>query len=359
MFKAKPTLSVGVIVGLAAGLAACGSSSSSSTNAGAASTTSGPAGAPSGGSGLVIYGNPPPSQFKPLIDAFSKAHPGISVSYSNVEDNVSFSKYRAEHAQGARTADIIIASTPAQWNNNKDIALNWTPTDASAYPSFLEQYPGVLVFSPDPAVSVYSKPKLPTNLVPTTFAQLQSDLHQHPDLFNKKLATYTVDNQFGYSAFWGLAHQKGWSVLNALGPVTKPQPDGTAIVQQLTSGASNYGYFESGLVRGALTGAVAQVVGWTYMRDFTPLIPRGVAITKGAANPTAAKTFLDWVYSAAGQQVACAAGFTAFRTGVNCPNSMAAIDQAVGPANVYLVPLRSSIAQDQTAFSQRWHQNFG
>jgi iron(III) transport system substrate-binding protein len=307
----------------------------------------------------VIYGNPPPAQFKPVLDAFAKTYPSIKVSYSDQDDNVSFAKYRAEHAQGARTADIIIASSPLQWDNNRDIALNWTPTDAAAYPSFLRQFPGVLIFSPDPAVSVYSKPKLPADRVPATFAQLESDLKQHPDLFNKKIATYTVDNQFGYSAFWGLAQKQGWSVLNTLGPASKPQADGTAIVQQLASGASNYGFFESGLVRGGLTGAVGQVVGWTYMRDFTPLIPRGVAITKGAANPTAAKTFLNWVYSAPGQQVLCATGFTAFRTGVSCPNSLAAVDQAVGPANVFLVPFHSTIAQDHTAFVKRWHQVFG
>jgi iron(III) transport system substrate-binding protein len=362
MLKPKPTLRVGVIVGIVVALAGCGSSSSS-TSGGAASSTSAPSGstggAASGGNELVIYGNPPPAQFKPVLDAFGKAYPSIKVSYSDQDDNVSFAKYRAEHAQGARTADIVIASSPRQWDNNRDIALNWTPTDASAYPSFLTQFPGVLIFSPDPAVSVYSKAKLPAGRVPATFAQLQSDLKQYPDLFNKKIVTYTVDNQFGYSAFWGLAHKQGWSVLNSLGPASKPQADGTAIVQQLASGGSNYGFFESGLVRGSLTGAVGQVVGWQYMKDFTPLIPRGVAITKGGANPTAAKTFLNWAYSAPGQQVLCAAGFTAFRTGVSCPNSLAAVDQAVGSANVFLVPFHSTIAQDQPAFVKHWHQVFG
>jgi iron(III) transport system substrate-binding protein len=311
------------------------------------------------GNGLVIYGNTPPAQFKPVLDGFAKAYPSVKVSYSPQDDNVSFSKYRAEHSQGARTADIIVASSPLQWDNNRDIALNWTPPEAAAYPSFLTQFSGVFVLSPDPAVSVYSKAKLPANRVPATFAQLTSDVKQYPGLFNKKIATYTADNQFGYSAFWGLAQKQGWSVLNALGPASKPQADGTAIVQQLASGASNYGFFESGLVRGALTGAVGQVVGWQYMRDFTPLIPRGVAITKGGANPTAAKTFLTWAYSAPGQQVMCAAGFTAFRHGVSCPNSLAAVDQAVGTGNVFLVPFHSTIAQDQTPFVKRWHQVFG
>jgi iron(III) transport system substrate-binding protein len=362
MLKPMPTLRIGVIVGLVAALAGCGSSGSS-TSGGVPSSGSAPPGstgvAASGGTGLAIYGNPPPAQFKPVLDAFAKAYPRIKVSYSDQDDNVSFAKYRAEHAQGARTADIIIASSPLQWDNNRDIALNWMPADAAAYPSFLRQFPGVFVFSPDPAVSIYSKAKLPNNGVPTSFAQLERDVKQYPGLFNKKIATYTADNQFGYSAFWGLAQKRGWSVLNGLGPASKPQADGTAIVQQLATGASNYGFFESGLVRGALTGAVGRVVGWQYMRDFTPLIPRGAAITKGAANPTAAKTFLNWVYSAPGQQVLCAAGFTAFRSGVSCPNSLASIERAVGTANVFLVPFHSTIAQDQTPFVKRWHQVFG
>ena len=365
MLKRKPMLRIGMIVGLVAVLAGCGSSSSTSGGGATGSSSAGNSassvstGGGGGGNSLVIYGNPPAAQFKPLLDAFAKSYPNIKVSYSDQDDNVSFAKYRAEHAQGARTADIIIASSPTQWDNNRDIALNWAPTDTAAFPSFLKQFPGVLVFSPDPAVSVYSKAKLPANRTPSTFAQLQSDVKQYPALFHQKIATYTADNQFGYSAFWGLAQKKGWSVLDALGPASKPQADGTAIVQQLATGASNYGYFESGLVRGALTGAVGQVVGWEYMRDFTPLIPRGVAITKGSANPTAAKTFLNWVYSAPGQEVLCAAGFTAFRTGVSCPDSLAAVDRAVGSANVYLVPFHSTIAQDQPAFVQRWHQVFG
>jgi iron(III) transport system substrate-binding protein len=310
---------------------------------------------------LVIYGNTPPPQFKPVLDAFAKAYPSIKVSYSAQEDNVGFSKYRAEHAQGARTADIIIASSPLQWNNNRDIALScWTPNDVAAYPSFLKQFPGVFILSPDPAVSVYSKAKLPANRVPTSFAQLESYVKRYPGLFNKKIATYSVSNQFGYSAFWGLGQERGgWSVMNVLAPASKPQADGTAIIQQLASGASNYAFFESGLVRTAFTGALGKIIGWTYMRDFTPLIPRGVAITKGAGNPTAAKTFLDWAYSSTGQQVLCTAGFTAFRSGVTCPNSLASIDQAVGSANVFLVPFHSTIAQDQTVFVKRWHQVFG
>jgi iron(III) transport system substrate-binding protein len=362
MFKPKPALRVGVMVGLVAALAGCGRSSSTSSGSAATSSAgSGTSSAPpsGGGSGeLLLYSNSGKTYIQPVLDAFAKAYPNIKLSYTDVEDPVAFAKYRAEHAQGARTADIIIASSPSLWDQNKDIALPWTPTDASAYPGFLQQFPGVFILSPDPAVSIYSKVKLPANQVPNTFAALQTNLKQHPDLYNNKIVTYTADNFFGYSAFWGLVKKQGWSPLNVLGPATKAQPDGVVMGQQLGTGAANYGFFESGVIRGALTPTQKQLIGWQYMRDFTPLIPRGVAITKGAANPTAAKTFLNWVYSVPGQQVLCSTGFTAFRTGVSCPNSLAAVQQAVGAANVFLVPFHSTIAQDHTAFLNRWHQVF-
>jgi iron(III) transport system substrate-binding protein len=340
-------------VGLAAAIAVAMAGISS----GQARTTRPPATAATGNQ-LVIYGNPPGAQFKPVLDAFGRAYPGIQVKYSDQDDNVSFSKYRAEHAQHARTADIIIASSPMNWKNNRGIALPWKPKDAGAYPGFRQQFPGVFVFSPDPAVSVYSKAKLPGNRVPHTFRDLVGFTKKYPNLFKKKIVTFSVDNQYGYTAFWGLTHRLGWGPLNALGPATKPQADGTAIVKALITGAANYGYLESGLVRGALTGDLAKVVGWTYMKDFTPLVPRGVAVTKGAGNPGAAKTFLNWAYSAGGQKVLCAAGFTAFRRGVNCPGSMTGIERAVGAKNVFLVPFNSSIANDHKGFAARWHRAF-
>jgi iron(III) transport system substrate-binding protein len=362
MFKPGVTVRILTIVGAVVALAGCGSSSSStSTGSGnTSSATSSAGGASSTAAGqLVIYSNSGQAFIQPVLNAFAKAYPSIKVSYSDVEDPVSFAKYRAEHAQGARTADVIIASSPSLWDQNHDIALNWTPVDPSAFPSFRQQFPGVFILSPDPAVSIYSKLKVPANQVPNTFPQLESYLKQYPSTFAHKLVTYTANNFFGYSAFWGLVKKHGWTTLSTLASSSKAEPDGVTMAQQLATGASNYGYFESGLIRGALTPTQQKLIGWLYMRDFTPIIPRGIAVTKGAANPTAAKTFVNWLYGVTGQQTLCAAGFTAFRTGVSCPYSYASVQRAVGPGNVFLIPYHSTIAQDRVAFLNRWHQLFG
>jgi iron(III) transport system substrate-binding protein len=304
---------------------------------------------------LVIYGNPPPAQMKPVLTAFEQANPGIRVNYSDQDDNVSFSKYRAESAQHARTADLIIASSPMNWYQNRSIAAPWTPRDVGAFPSFITQMPGVFVLSPDPALSLYNKVKLPANRIPHSFGELETYLKKYPALFNKKISTYTVDNQFGYSAHWGLAKTHGWNALNLLGPATKPQADGTALAKQVLTGASNFAFFESGLIRSALTGQYGKVAGWTYMKDFTPLIPRGIAVTKGAGNARAAKAFVNFVFSAAGQRAMCGAGFTAYRRDVSCGNSLANIQRS---ARTYLVPIAAEVATGHQGFVARWHKAF-
>jgi iron(III) transport system substrate-binding protein len=304
---------------------------------------------------LVIYGNPPPAQMKPVLAAFERANRGITVNYSDQDDNVSFSKYRAENAQHARTADVIIASSPMNWYQNRGIAANWTPRDIGAFPGFIRQMPGVFVLSPDPAVSLYNKVKLPANRIPHSFRELEANLQKYPGLFKHKISTYTVDNQFGYSAFWGLAKTHGWFGLNLLGPASKPQADGTALAKQVLTGGSNFAFFESGLIRSAITGQYAKVAGWTYMTDFTPLIPRGIGVTKGARNARAAKAFVNFLFSAAGQRALCGAGFTAYRRGVSCPNSLANIQRS---AKTYLVPISGEVAQAHRGFVARWHNVF-
>jgi iron(III) transport system substrate-binding protein len=304
---------------------------------------------------LVIYGNPPPAQIKPVLDAFARANRGINVKYSDQDDNVSFSKYRAENAQHARTADVLIASSPMNWYNNRGVAARWTPRDVGAFPSFLTQMPGVFVLSPDPAVSLYSQAKLPANRIPHSFGELEAYLKKYPGLFRNKISTYTVDNQFGYSAHWGFAKRHGWFGMNLLGPATKPQADGTALAKQVLTGGSNFAFFESGLIRSALTGQYGKIAGWTYMKDFTPLIPRGMAVTKGARNPRAAKAFVNFMFSAAGQRALCGAGFTAYRRGVSCGNSLANVQRS---ARTYLVPITGEVARAHRGFVARWHRVF-
>jgi iron(III) transport system substrate-binding protein len=351
-------------------LAAGACSSSGGTNKAAPATTTPPAsGAPAAldsliaashnEKGLVIYGNPPAQLWKPVITAFNKQYPWITVTPNDVDDTVVFSKYAAEHGTGARTADVLVASAPNLWSGavKNGVLQDFTPPGLSDFPSFTSQGSGLFVLSPDPAITIYNKQLLSTDKVPTTISQMGQDAAAG----KYKLTTYTVDNTFGYSAFWGFTQKNGWSTLGQLGPKTQIAADGGTMLQTVAQGGAAVGLFESGLVRGSLA-SFKDLVGWEYTKDFTPLIPRGIGVTAGAASPNSAKLFVDFLFSGAGQQAMCDGGFTAsmttFTPNDGCPNTLTAVYDAVGQQNTFLIPLSGPVTTDQPAFTARWRQTF-
>src|SRR3979411_55460 len=87
--------------------------------------------------GVVLYTNAPTAYLQPVIDAFQKECPGITVQPTNLSDNIVFSKYQAEAAQGARTADLVMASAPASWMQavQNGVTANVTPLGLENFPA--------------------------------------------------------------------------------------------------------------------------------------------------------------------------------------------------------------------------------
>ena len=81
-------------------------------------------------SGLVVYGNAPAANFKVVTDAFRKKYPWISVTSYDLDNNVIFSKYASEAAQGSRTADLLVSSAPNLWTSSP-AASRSTPDSSS------------------------------------------------------------------------------------------------------------------------------------------------------------------------------------------------------------------------------------
>jgi iron(III) transport system substrate-binding protein len=365
------TASGAAVAALAVTAAACGSSgspgSSSPATGGASSAAPLSQAALISGSkhekGLVIYSNALLSQMQHVTKSFEAKYPWIHVTVTDDEDPVVFSKYAAEHATGTRTADVLIASAPALWVGAvaHGFLQPFTPAGISNYPSFISQGKGLYIFSPDPAITIYNKILLKGHAPPATVAQIAQD-----GLSGKyKVATYTINNSFGYTAFWAYVHQKGWAALNKLGQTAKTPGDGDVLGQDVAQGGFAVAVFESGLARGPIETVPAdrKLMGWEYTKDFTPLIPRGIGITAGAASPDSAKLFMNFVFSNPGQQALCDAGFeassNAFTPANGCPNTLKALYAQVGGAqHTFLTPFSQQVASGQTAFTARFRQAF-
>jgi iron(III) transport system substrate-binding protein len=311
--------------------------------------------------GIVVYGNPPSANFNALVDRFHFYYPWIKVTEYDLDDNTIFSKYASEAAQGVRTADLLIASAPNLWvyAARKNYIQNYVPQDLDKYPSFVKQYPGVYVMSPDPGIIVYNKLLL-KDKVPTSVTAIAND-----DSTYNKLTGYTVDNTFGYTGLYGYVQKKGWANFQKIAKRLKPTTGVGSQLQLLAQGGAVAAYLTSPTARFTIksNSQFSQILDWTYATDATPIITRGIGVTKKASSPASAKLFLNFIYSIAGQLAMCDAGFTAFRNGYTpkdgCTNTLADVYKKVGQKNVYVPGFTQKFVNDRPAFTKRWHDIFG
>lgn len=312
-------------------------------------------------SGLVFYGNPPTSNWNVVMSRFQYYYPWIKTTSYDLDNNVIFSKYASESAQGIRTADVLVSSAGNLWvyATRQKYLNTYTPRDLDKYPSWVTQYKGVYILSPDPAIIVYNKLLLKEK-VPSSLTAMVND----PAAY-QTLTGYTVDNLFGYTGIWGYVQKAGWSVFEKLGKSRLKANTGVATQLQLVAqGAASAAFLTSPTARFTIASNAAykDILGWSYMRDAQPLIPRGIGITAKAASPASAKLFLNWVFSKAGQQAMCDAGFTAYRTDytpTNCTNTLADVYRSVGRSNVVLPTFSQRFVNDYPKFKSRWHGIFG
>ena len=315
--------------------------------------------------GLVIYGNVPPQYFQAVFAAFHKQYPFIKVSETALDDHAVFTKYEAEAAQGARTADLLIASAPAAWvqGDRYGVSARVTPAGLSAFPPWVNQGHGVFIMSAEPILLAYSPKLLTPAQVPHTWARLAADTKANPGRY--KLVSYVISNELNYAGIYGLIHILGpakvWSYYQAMAPRTTTFNDGLTALAQILQGAASVGYMASGLGQGVLP-HYKGLASYTFMKDATPLIPRGITVTKHAASPASALLFLDFLYTKAGQDALCASGFEAtmnsFHPANGCTASLTALQHQVPPHATYLVPVSTAVLAQEGAITQRWNQVF-
>ena len=313
-------------------------------------------------SGIVVYGNPPAANFTALVAAFNKQYPWIKVTEYDLDDNTIFSKYASEAAQGVRTADLLIASAPNLWvyASRKSFAnKGFTPIGLDKYPSWTRQFKGIYVMSPDPAIIVYNKLLL-KGTPPTSVAQIAND----PSTYSS-VTGYTADNTFGYTGLYGYVQLNGWGALQKIAKRLKPQSGVGAQLQLLAQGGASTAYLTSPTARFTIksNAQYSQILDWTYVKDGTGLVPRGISLTAKAASPASGKLFLDWIYSNAGQQGMCEAGFTAFKTGFKpangCTNTLADVYAKVGKKKVFMPGFTQKFVNARPKFTATWHGIFG
>jgi iron(III) transport system substrate-binding protein len=311
---------------------------------------------------LVIYGNPSADQWAPVLEAFRERYPWIEVETSDLGGTEAFQRYLSEESTGSSTADMIVNTDGAGWLDlvERGEVVDYVDPELDSLPAERAVLaPGVFAWSYDPLVALFNKAALPEDEQPTSLAEL-ADMAEE---LSGRIGTPAIENgsaglgTHGYLAAHG---EEGWAVLEQLGPHTRAEDGTGALLGKLQSGEYVASFFAGGATRALIdTTETGEILNYRYFVDATPLTARGVGVTTAGDSPNSAKVLINFLLSEEGQTASCAGGFTPYRDGVDCPQGIPAIVDAIGEENLIFADYPPTLAAEQAEIRERWNAAFG
>lgn len=320
--------------------------------------------------GLLIYSNVAEYNWRDILAGFRKQYPWIKVATLDMGPSEVFERYYSEVSAKRKTADLIVSGAPDAWQRfvANGGPLPYRSPEASKLPAWSMPAPGLYTFSTDPMIVIYNKLLLRPNEYPKAMMPLANMAARNPARFRNKLTTYDASSHsFAYTIHWSVVDQKkpaGWELMAKLGPMTRPETGGAIMLDKVTAGEYLVAYYTSGLTVFPRMGEAgrAKIIGWTLPKDGTPVMLRGMSVTKGARSPASAKLMLDYLLSHDGQVAAGKGGMTPYRSDVADKEvpflTYRAVERRVGPKNIVMVGYDPDMIKEYRPFIARWNQLF-
>jgi iron(III) transport system substrate-binding protein len=149
-----------------------------------------------------------------------------------------------------------------------------------------------------------------------------------------------------------------------LGPHSRPEGGGASMMEKVAVGDYTTSYFSSPLTffKFVKDMKTSPVLAWSLIEDGTPVMMRGIGITKKAQSKYSAQIFLDFVLSREGQLAAARGGMTPYRSDIK-PDEVPfltfdAIRQRIGEKNVILIKYDEAMVADMKSFTDKWRATY-
>ena len=315
---------------------------------------------------LVIYATTDADVAQPLIDDFKTMYPRIEIEYDDLNSTELHHRFVAESQLGPDSADVLWSSAMDQQASliSNGYALAYESPESTGLPAWAKWQDQAYATTFEPVVIVYNKNLLPAADVPRTHADVVRLLAADPARFKGRVVTYDIEKS-GLGFF--LATQDVgvslafWDIAQALGKAdTRLALTTDAMVKRVASGQAVMAYN----VLGSYALAQARkdpALGVVFPGDYTLVMSRIVFINKKAANPNAARLWLDYVLSRRGQTViANRAALYAVRGDVEGETTASRLAQSLG-ASIKSIPLSPSLIgylnnQNYRDFVRQWRR---
>ncbi|MCA0402119.1 MAG: ABC transporter substrate-binding protein [Proteobacteria bacterium] len=255
---------------------------------------------------LVIHSATDIEAIAPVLTAFQRIAPDLSIRYREMGTNGLFEESRAACSAKATTADIIISSSVDHLVvlANEGCALpHRSPWSTPAWTHWRGE---VFGFTFEPAVIVYNKTLLSEADRPRTRAALIELMRAKPELLTGRIGTYDIAlSGIGYlfASFDGRDALIHGRLIEGFGRLQLTRRCCTSdLIREIADGRLLLGY---NLLGSYAVGALRQgaPIGIIVPEDYVLALSRAAMISMRAANPDAARRFLDFLLSREGQRV--------------------------------------------------------
>lgn len=266
---------------------------------------------------------------------------------------------------------MLVVAAPDAWqrfvkNNGPE---PYVSPETDKVPEWTRPFAGVYTVAIDPMIIIYNKTLLQPSEYPDSLAKLAVDVAAAPDRFRNKLTTYdSTSHSFAYAIHWSaIDHGKmgGWSTYEKLGPFTRPESGGSAMLEKVMTGEYFAAFYTSGITvfPKMRDSGREKILGWALPKDGVPMMMRGMAVTSAAKNKNSAKLLLDYLLSHEGQTQAGKGGMTPYRQDVANGEVPFETYQTIatkvgGEENLIRIGYNPRLLTDYGVFNQRWSQIF-
>ncbi|MFN4153894.1 MAG: ABC transporter substrate-binding protein [Paracoccaceae bacterium] len=298
---------------------------------------------------LVLYTSQPNEDAQKTVDAFTAANPGVTVDWVRDGTPKIMAKFRAELEAGAPQADVLLIADSVTMEGLKAEGLLMAHPDAdiSAYE------PGIM----DAGKSWFATKLITTGIVynmqapvtPTSYADLLAPEVSGAFMMPSPLASGAATIHM--VALTGT--DLGWEFYETLAKQGALADGGNGgVLKAVAGGEKLYGFLVDFLaIREAAKGAPIKFV---FPTEGVSAVSEPVAILSSTTNPDAAKAFVDFLISEAGQQLAADMGYLPAHPGVTPPEGFP------DRAQIKVLPFDPAQAlTDEAANKARFDEMFG
>ncbi|MCQ9616510.1 ABC transporter substrate-binding protein [Paenalcaligenes niemegkensis] len=256
---------------------------------------------------VMIYSTTDTKAADPVLKAFKQKYPNIKVEYFDMNSTELYNRYIGEQASGANSGDIV-------WSSSMDSAMQLATTYAATYESpEATSLPDWSIWEHkaygttfEPTVMIYNKRLISDDEKPKNHSDLAALVSGDNDRFRNKVTTYDIEKSaVGYmlAAQDSIQNENYLDFIKGVGSANLVLQSSTGtMMERVSSGENLIGYNILGGY--AETRArTDEVIGVIYPDDYTLILSRIAFISETAKHPNAAKVFLDFLLSKAGQDV--------------------------------------------------------